>query len=163
MTTNKVSKRIVTHEAAYDCKRNRPCAMGNDDCTGDLDKNHGIRSARYIYTVSGENRAVEMVVMTGHYRAETLITFSKESRRLLVEDPMAELIFHYPFNRFDSKYPPREDCDHTGGDCWVNSGSLWGQAVWDEAMRQHDGAEENLFLALEKIWDEMDEEGDTDD
>jgi hypothetical protein len=153
----KMPERTTTYKEAYDCKRVRPCALGNEKCTGDPDKSHGIGSARYIFTVSGENRAVEMTVMTGHYRAETLISFSSESRRLLARDEMAELIFHYPSKEYAwGGEPNNTECVHTGGDCWVDSGSLWGQAVWDDTMRQAEGAEEFLFAELEKIWSEMD-------
>ena len=150
------SERTVTYKEAYDCKRVQPCALGSDECNGEPGSSHGIGSARYIFTVSGNNRAVELVVNTGHYRAETLISFNQESRHLLAEREMAELWFHYPENRYEWVTGPTNiDCEHTGGDCYLDSGSLWGQAVWDDTIGQADNTQEVLFTELEKIWSEM--------
>lgn len=155
-------KREITYKEAYDCKRVQPCALGSDECNGEQGSSHGIGAARYIFTVSGDKRAVELVVSTGHYRAETLISFNRESRQLLAEHEMAELIFHYPMQRYDwgSGLPNNTECLHTGGDCWVDSGSLWGQAVWDDTTGQTEDTEEFLFTELEKIWSEMLDEDD---
>ena len=154
-----MTERTTTYKPAYDCKRVQPCALGDEGCNGETGSSHGIGSARYYYTVSGDNRAVEMIVITGHYRAETLLSFGNESRRLLAGNEIAELIFHYPLDRYaddrDWVTEPQKDCEYTGGNCWADSGSLWGQAVWDDTMAQTESAEEFLFAELEKIWSEM--------
>lgn len=141
----------ITYKPPYDCMRIRPCKFESDKCDPDTDKHHGVGPATYIYTVSGKNHAVEMTVLTNHYLPESVIAFKNPLRNMT----LAELIFHYPYARFDwQPDPSTTDCKLTGGDCWVDSGSLWGQELWDSVIAIPEPAE-TLWNELDRIWREM--------
>jgi len=135
----------IVHKEPFDCLLVRPCKLESDTCT--VEEGHGRCSARYRFQAILQGHAVELEVWTDHYLPETVIAGKASGRSMA---GTAELFFHYPYSRYDWQGAANaSDCVYTGGDCWVDSGSMWGQQVWDDVK----GAD----VIEDRLWPELDE------
>ena len=142
----------------YDCIKIRPCSLGSDRCYSDSNRNHGMGAALYHFMAVYEKHAVDLEYRTGLYLPESFIAMDRKIRDVLTNSNRiahAELFFHYPYARYDgASEPGSTTCEYTGGDCWPDSGALWGQDVWDSIVATNI-PEDVLWPELDKIVKDM--------